>query len=129
MEQYIFCDGLTGRRLAQAFADKAEQGIPVKLLVDAVLAQPTGFAQNWLLTTGEILSGHEYFPVPEPAGEVEVQAVLSSSSSGAGAAGTMYLIAVQCARDYLYIANPYFIPDSRVIACWPTPAAAESLSS
>jgi cardiolipin synthase len=27
----------------------------------------------------------------------------------------MYLIAVQCARRYLYIANPYFIPDSRVI--------------
>jgi cardiolipin synthase len=199
MEQYIFWDGLTGRRFAQAFADKAEQGIPVKLLVDAVgsatlseeilnilqdggchlawfrpihwytpdranhrthrksliidgrvaftggagiadhwlgsarderewrdiqirvegpavSAQQTGFAQNWLLTTGEILSGHEYFPVPEPAGDVEVQAVLSSSSSGAGAAGTMYLIAVQCARDYLYIANPYFIPDSRVIA-------------
>jgi cardiolipin synthase A/B len=27
----------------------------------------------------------------------------------------MYLIAVQCAKEYLYIANPYFIPDSRVI--------------
>jgi cardiolipin synthase len=27
----------------------------------------------------------------------------------------MYLIAVQCAAKYLYIANPYFIPDQRVI--------------
>ena len=27
----------------------------------------------------------------------------------------MYLIAVQCAKQYLYIANPYFIPDARVI--------------
>ena len=28
----------------------------------------------------------------------------------------MYLIALQCARRYIYIANPYFIPDSRIIA-------------
>jgi cardiolipin synthase A/B len=27
----------------------------------------------------------------------------------------MYLIAVQCARSYLDIASPYFVPDSRVI--------------
>jgi len=199
MEQHIFWNGETGQRFAQAFADKAQEGIPVKLLVDAVgsatlgeeilgtlqdggcqlawfhpiqwytldranqrthrkslitdgriaftggagiadqwlgsaedehewrdiqirvegpavLAQQTGFAQNWLLTTGELLSGHEFFPVPEPAGNIEVQTILSSPSSGAGAAGTVYLIAVQCARDYLYIANPYFIPDSRIIA-------------
>jgi len=28
----------------------------------------------------------------------------------------MYLIAVQCARNYLNIANPYFVPDSRVVS-------------
>ena len=28
----------------------------------------------------------------------------------------MYLIAVQCARSYLNIANPYFVPDSRVVS-------------
>ena len=198
MEQHIFWGGQIGRRFAQAFADRARQGIPVKLLLDAVgsaplgaeifgilqsggcqlawfrpicwysldranerthrkslivdgrvaftggagiadhwlgsaederewrdvqirvegpavLAQQTGFAQNWLLTTGEILSGHEFFPFPETPGNIEVQTILSSPSSGAGAAGTMYLIAVQCAKEYLYIANPYFIPDSRII--------------
>jgi cardiolipin synthase len=78
--------------------------------------QQTGFAQNWLVTTGDILSGHDFFPVPQPVGNVQVQTILSSPSAGAGAAGTMYLIAVQCARSYLYIANPYFIPDSRVIS-------------
>ena len=81
-----------------------------------MLAQQSGFAQNWLLTTGEVLSGPEYFPILEQSGNTDVQTILSSPSSGAGAVGTMYLIAVQCARDYLYIANPYFIPDSRVIA-------------
>jgi cardiolipin synthase A/B len=198
MEQFIFWDGRVGRRFAEAFADKAREGIPVKLLVDAigsstlgekilrtleaggcqlawfrpihwytlnranlrthrksliidgqiaftggagladhwigraenehewrdvevrvegpaVAAQQSGFAQNWLLFTGEILSGPEFFPMPQMAGDVEVQTILSSPSSGAAAAATMYLIAVQCARNYLYIANPYFVPDARLI--------------
>ena len=36
MEQHIFWSGQIGRRFAEAFAEKARQGIPVKLLVDAV---------------------------------------------------------------------------------------------
>ena len=199
MEQHLFWDGLVGRRFAQAFAERARQGVSVKLLVDAVgsptlgngilellresgcqlakfrpihwytpdranhrthrkslivdgrvaftggagiadcwlgaaeqagewrdiqvrvegpavLVQQAGFAQNWLQTTGELLSGKEFFPVPKPAGNLDVQTILSSPISGAGAVGTMYMIAVQCARKYLYIANPYFIPDGRVLA-------------
>jgi len=203
MEQYIFWDGAVGRRFAEAFAEKARRGVPVKLLLDAVgsstlgepvlkileaggcqlawfrpihwytmsranhrdhrkslivdgkigftggagladhwlgeaqdsdswrdimirvegpaaLEQQGGFAQNWLQCTGEILTGHDYFPMPSPAGtvalgNVEVQTILSSPVEGTGAAGTMHLIALQCARKHLYIANPYFIPDARVI--------------
>ena len=199
MEQYIFWDGEVGRRFADAFADKARQGVTVKLLLDAigsatlgseifeiladggcavawfrpihwytlhranrrdhrkslivdgrlaftggsgiadhwlgdastpqewrdvqisvegpaVLAQQTGFVQNWLVATGEILGGRLFFPEPHLAGNIPVQTILSSPSSGSGAAGTMYLIALQCAHRFVYIANPYFIPDSRVIA-------------
>ncbi len=198
MEQYIFWNGEVGRRFAEAFAEKAREGIPVKLLVDAigsatlgdeifrileaggcqlawyrpihwytlhranqrdhrkslivdgriaftggagladhflgsaenqyewrdidilvegpaVGAQQAGFAQNWLLTTGEIIGGHEFFPGPCVLGEVPIQTILSSPIGGQGAAGTMYLIAVQCARREIDIANPYFIPDARVI--------------
>jgi cardiolipin synthase A/B len=198
MEQYIFWDGRVGLRFAEAFAEKARAGVPVKLLLDAVgsprpgesilkmleaggcqlawfrpvhwyglnranhrthrkslivdgrvaftggagiadhwlgtardpdswrdiqvrvegpaaLEQQSGFAQNWLRTTGEIVAGHDYFPVPRPSGDVPVQTILSSPLDGAGAAGTMHLIVLQCARRRLYIANPYFIPDSRVI--------------
>jgi cardiolipin synthase len=198
MEQFIFWDGRVGRRFAEALAEKAREGIPVKLLADAigsatlgeeilrileasgcqltwfhpidwytlnranqrthrksliidgriaftggagladhwlgraenehewrdveirvqgpaVAAQQSGFAQNWLLSTGEILRGPEFFPVPQTAGNVEVQTILSSPRAGACAAATMHLIAVQCARNYLYIANPYFIPGARLI--------------
>ena len=198
MEQYIFWDGRVGRRFAEAFAEKARSGIPVKLLLDAIgsatlgepivkileaggcqlawfrpihwytinranhrdhrksiivdgriaftggagladhwlgkaknarswrdimirvqgpaaLEQQSGFAQNWLQSTGEILTGHDYFPVPSPAGNVDVQTILSSPFEGVGAAGTMHLTALQCARRHVYIANPYFIPDPRLI--------------
>jgi cardiolipin synthase len=198
MEQYIFWDGQVGRRFAEAFAERARVGIPVKLLVDAIgsstlgpeifkileyggcqlawfrpihwytlhranyrdhrkslivdgtvaftggagladhwlgnaadehewrdiqiridgpaaACQQTGFAQNWLDATGEILSGHEFFPASPAVGNVQVQTILSSPSAGAGAAGTMYLIVVQSARRYLCIANPYFVPDARDI--------------
>ncbi|MBZ5672883.1 MAG: cardiolipin synthase B [Acidobacteriia bacterium] len=198
MEQYIFWDGRIGQRFAEAFAEKARSGIPVKLLLDgigsstlgepvlrileaggcqlawfrpihwytmnrsihrdhrkslivdgkiaftggagladhwlgraknarswrdimirvegpAALEQQSGFAQNWLQCTGEILTGHDYFPVPKPTGNVDVQTISSSPFEGTGAAGTMHLIALQCARRHLYIGNPYFIPDARMI--------------
>jgi cardiolipin synthase A/B len=198
MEQYIFWDGEVGRRFAEAFAEKAREGVAVKLLVDAVgsstlgreierileasgcqlayfqpvkwytlnranhrthrkalildgaaaftggagladqwlgqarnvsewrdmqvlvegpavQAQQSGFAQNWLVTTGEVLAGPEYFPVIARAGEVAVQTVLSSPHIGTGAAGTMAAIALQCARQYVRVANPYFIPDFRYL--------------
>ena len=36
MEQYIYWDGEVGRRFAEAFAEKARQGVEVKLLLDAI---------------------------------------------------------------------------------------------
>ena len=198
MEQYIFWEGRVGMRFAEAFAEKARSGVPVKLLLDAIgsstlgepivkileaggcqlawfrpihwytinranhrdhrkslivdgriaftggagladhwlgkartarswrdimvrvegpaaLEQQSGFAQNWLQATGEILTGHDYFPLPNPAGDIAVQTILSSPLDGTGTAGTMNLIALQCARRHVYIANPYFIPDARLI--------------
>ena len=151
IEAYIYWDGDIGRRFAQALAAKAREGLPVKILLDAVgsatigteiletleaggcqlawynrihwytlgrfnhrthrksliidgrvgftggagiadvwlghaqspehwrdtqvrVTGPavtplqTGFAQNWLKTTGELLSGATYYPEPEPVG-------------------------------------------------------------
>ena len=101
-------------------ADASEwRDIQVAITGPAALAQQSGFAINWLETTGEILSGERFFPEPRSEhGEsdgVKVQTILSSPSLGLGAVGTMYLAALQCAKRELLIANPYFIPDSRVI--------------
>jgi cardiolipin synthase A/B len=108
--------GLGDQWLGNAGGPEEWRDIQIAVKGPAVLAQQTGFVQNWLGATGVLLGGHEYFPEPQAAGDVALQTILSSPSSGAGAAGTMYLIALQCARHYIYIANSYFIPDSRVIA-------------
>jgi cardiolipin synthase A/B len=69
------------------------------------------FAQNWLETTGELVNGRAYYPVPEPAGDVDVQVALSSPETGASAVRIMYYLSIICARRSIYIANPYFVPD------------------
>lgn len=107
--------GIADHWLGCAENEHEWRDIQIRVEGPAVASQQAGFAQNWLLTTGEIVSGHEFFPEPRAAGPVSIQSILSSPSGGAGAAGTMYLIALQCAKSYLHIANPYFIPDSRAI--------------
>jgi cardiolipin synthase len=71
----------------------------------------TGFAQNWLRTTGEMVSGPAFFPAVTPAGEIEVHTALSSPSAGASPVRTLYYLAMASAGRSILIANPYFVPD------------------
>jgi len=80
-----------------------------------VLPLQTGFARNWQQTTGELVSGPDYFPPPESAGRVPLHTVLSSPSTGASDARTLYYFAIVCARRSIHIANPYFVPDQAAI--------------
>jgi cardiolipin synthase len=107
--------GLADHWVGKAKNPRSWRDIMLRLEGPAALEQQSGFAQNWLQSTGEILTGHDYFPIPFPAGDVDVQTILSSPFEGTGSAGTMHLIALQCARRQLSIANPYFIPDARLI--------------
>jgi cardiolipin synthase len=71
----------------------------------------TGFAQNWLETTGEVVSGSDFFPQAAHGGNLAIQTVLSSPSTGASASRLTYFFAVACAEQSVLIANPYFVPD------------------
>ena len=74
------------------------------------------FAENWLEATGVALGGPDYFPSPlEARGQVEAQAVRSSPAGGSAAVYTMYLLAMASARQSIYITNPYFLPDEKMI--------------
>jgi len=69
------------------------------------------FAENWRDATGLMLGGDAYFPPTEPRGNLTVQAIKSSPASGAAAAYTLFLLAIDSSRSSILITNPYFVPD------------------
>ena len=81
----------------------------------AITPLQTGFAQNWLQTTGELISGARYYPPPEIRGDVEVQTIMSSPETGTSSVRIMHYLSIVCARRSIRIANPYFIPDQAAI--------------
>jgi len=83
----------------------------IRLEGPAVVPLQTGFAHNWQQTTGELLSGEAYYPVIDRRGPLAVQTLLSSPETGASNVRTMYYLSIVCARESIYIANPYFVPD------------------
>jgi cardiolipin synthase len=84
----------------------------IRLEGPAVTPLQTGFAQNWLQTTGELISGPLFYPPHDtPAGSLSVQTIMSSPEIGASTVRTMYYLSIICARQSIYIANPYFLPD------------------
>ena len=85
--------------------------LQVRVEGPGVVPLQTGFAHNWQQTTGELLSGEEYYPIIPPQGALAVQTLLSSPETGASSVRTMYYLSIVCARESIYIANPYFVPD------------------
>lgn len=83
----------------------------IRLEGPAVVPLQTGFAHNWQQTTDELLTGETYYPNIEPSGRLAVQTLLSSPETGASSVRTMYYLSIVCARESIYIANPYFVPD------------------
>jgi len=74
------------------------------------------FAENWLEATGVALGGPDYFPRPiEAKGDVESHIVRSSPVGGSVEMYTMFLLAMAAARRTIYITNPYFVPDDKMI--------------
>ena len=76
-----------------------------------VVPLQTGFAQNWVETTRELISGDAFFPDVRPAGHLPVLTIMSSPEAGASTVRTMHYLSISSAREYVYIANPYFVPD------------------
>lgn len=83
----------------------------IRLEGPAVVPLQTGFAHNWQQTTGELLSGDAYYPALDSRGPLAAQTLLSSPETGASSVRTMYYLSIVCARQSIYIANPYFVPD------------------
>lgn len=103
--------GIADHWLGDARGPEEWRDMQLRVEGPGVFPLQTGFAYNWSKTTGELLSGHLYFPSPEPRGPLAVQTLMSSPETGASSVRTMYYLSIVCARRSIYIANPYFVPD------------------
>jgi cardiolipin synthase len=92
--------------------------IQIRLEGPGVTPLQTGFAQNWLESTHELISGPLFYPPPAEAGRLAVLTVMSSPVTGASASRTLYYLSITSARRSIRLANAYFVPD---------PAALETL--
>jgi cardiolipin synthase len=72
------------------------------------------FMEDWLLTTGEVLNGNRQFPKAAPSGEVLSQAVAASRTDQSSMAKLLVYMAIQAARERVWIENAYFVPDQQI---------------
>jgi cardiolipin synthase len=108
--------GIADQWLGHAQDPEHWRDIQVRVEGPAVVPLQSGFAQNWLETTGELVSGDAYFPQPQPSGALMAQSVLSDPEKGSSAVRIMYYLSIVCARKSILIANSYFVPDREAIA-------------
>jgi cardiolipin synthase A/B len=69
------------------------------------------FAENWRQATGEVLSGARVFPEIAPAGETRMAAINSGPVGATSEIGFTYWLMFRGARERIYVATPYFVPD------------------
>ena len=72
------------------------------------------FMEDWLLTTGEVLNGDRQFPRVAPAGAMLAQAVAASRTDQSSMAKLLVYMAIQAARERIWIENAYFVPDRQI---------------
>jgi cardiolipin synthase len=115
--------GIADQWMGDAEDERHWRDLMVRIAGPAAMPLQTGFAQNWLETTGEVVSGPAFFPSARPMGDVAVQTVLSSPTTGASVARLTYFFALACAQKTVLIANPYFVPDPTALKLFAGAAA------
>ncbi len=68
-------------------------------------------AENWLECCGEIMTGPEYFPDLDRAGETTAFVVKSSPSDRATASRVAFQLLMEGSDRHVHITTPYFLPD------------------
>jgi cardiolipin synthase len=73
------------------------------------------FHEDWDFAYGETLNGEKYFPKFSDVGEDVVQIIESGPDQEVNSIREIYLAAISSARERLWIASPYFVPDAGLL--------------
>lgn len=74
------------------------------------------FAIDWRFTTGEVLSGPEWFHCAVPRGEIAARCVADGPDEDLDRVRKLLHGAISVARESVSIVTPYFLPDETLIA-------------
>ena len=81
-----------------------------------VVAQmQAAFLDNWVVVSGEVLHGEDYFPALEAIGGHTAQMFMGSPSGGSESMQLMYLLSLTAASESIHISASYFVPDELTI--------------
>jgi cardiolipin synthase len=83
----------------------------VRLEGPAVEAVQRTFVEDWDFTNHELLTGPKYFPEQLPIGSSIVQVLASGPDQDVNVVRELYFAAIASARQRVWMASPYFIPD------------------
>lgn len=87
----------------------------IKLTGDSVYYLQLVFMRDWWFTARERLEKPEYLPEHGCIGEEQVQIVASGPDTSSDAILEGVFSAISAAKEKVYIATPYFIPDPSVL--------------
>ena len=85
--------------------------LSVRLRGPIVHAVQSAFSENWVEVTGQLFVGEDSFPPLEPAGTVEVHMASMKPEGSAPAVKILHHTVICCARERIWVQNPYFIPE------------------
>lgn len=89
--------------------------VSVRLRGPIVHSVQAAFSENWVGQTGELFMGDDVFPPLESAGTVTVHAAFVKPEGSAPAVKILHHAVICCARERIWIQNPYFIPEPPAI--------------
>src|SRR3569833_422732 len=88
----------------------------VRIEGEAVCNLQATFAENWLATSGEVLTGEAYFPSLRNEKPLVAMVVNSTPTVGGGSrARILFQLLLASARESISITTPYFLPDKSLM--------------
>jgi cardiolipin synthase A/B len=116
----VYSSSPSGRRRRSGGKQDKESPIPwrdtdVQIEGPAVAEFQKLFLETWELQKGPKLSGRNYFPDLNAAGNALVQAVASSPGESNRLTFVLYVAAITFSERSLHVTNAYFVPDDQTV--------------
>ncbi|WNS41241.1 cardiolipin synthase [Paenibacillus sp. MMS20-IR301] len=86
----------------------------LRLEGDSVYHLQYVFLKDWRLASGDIMSHPRFFPAHACSGRNAVQIIASGPDGGIDTTQEMFFASICAAKERIWLASPYFIPDPAV---------------